>query len=231
MPAKQGEDYEHARWDATSLLAAQRWMMERVLARMVAPRLRGKRRILEIGPGAGTWTKYCLAIEPDGDYTLLDISREMLIRAEQALAGKQNIQYTEGDVLSYTSERPFDFIFSSRAIEYVDDKSALATQLAFLLEQGGEGVLITKMPKLFFDWLRGRSGRAFHSGQVNPARLTALLREAGFTITSVRIATATVPAFHSPTLNKIVFTLLSFLPLFPPFTLFAESYLISFKKP
>lgn len=230
MPGKVDGDYERARWGANPLLAAQYRMMTDLLGRFVAPSVRTARRVLEVGPGPGTWTKQLLAANPRAAYTLVDISKEMLAQARAELAGEQHVAFVESDLLEFDSSQPFDFFFSSRAIEYMPDKQVVAHKIASLLSQGARGAIITKMPKPFFDRMRGRAPRVLHSSQIRPDALADLLRAEGLGIEKVRIATATVPFLRSARLNTFAYWLLKHIPLVPPLTLFAESYILTFRK-
>lgn len=230
MPGKVGEDYEHARWHATPLLFSQYRMMVDVLTRVIAPMARSAQHVLEVGPGPGTWTTFLLQANPQAKYDLVDISREMLSRASKNLADRSNVSFVESDLLALSSSRPFDFFFSSRAIEYMPDKNAIVQKIASLLVPGARGVIITKMPKPFFDWVCGRTSSSLHGAQVAPRVLVRLFRTHGFAVEKVRIATATVPRIGSASLNRAVYMLLKHIPLFFPFTIFAESYLITFRK-
>ncbi len=231
MPQKQGGDYEHARWRANPLLAAQYEMTADAVDRVVAPLARGAARVLEAGPGPGTWTKRLLAANAAAAYTLVDISREMIAQARRGLSGHANVTLVEGDFAALEPSEPFDFFFSSRAIEYMPDKEAAMRKVSELLRAGGRGALITKMPKPFFDRLRGRGLRSLHSAQIAPRALVRLLERSGLEVGAVRIATATVPLVGSASLNRWAYRILARLPFMFPLTLFAESYLVTFRKP
>lgn len=231
MSSKLGENYEATRWKKTPLLAAQYRMMTDVLNRLIIPNVRQVRRVLEVGPGPGTWTKLLFEANPAAQYTLVDISREMLAQAREALAGRANVAFVESDLLAFESPQPFDFFFSSRAIEYMPDKHAAMRKIASLLAPGAFGAIITKMPKPFFDRLRGRPFRALHGAQIDPAALARLLDGNGLVVEKINIATATMPFIGSAAFNEFAYRFLKHFLLFFPFTLFAESYLVTFRKP
>lgn len=230
MPDKLGMDYEAARWKANPLLAAQYEMLRQQVGTWAKKHAPNAGRILEVGPGPGTWTKMLLAENPHASYTLVDISSEMLAQAKEALASYPNVSFVESDLAAFTNDEPFDLFFSSRAIEYMPDKELICRRIASLLTPGGEGAIVTKMPKPFFERLRGTSVASLHSGQIGPRALTRLLAEAGLTVTGVRVATATVPGVRSAAFNRFAFALLSRLPLIAPLRIFAESYLVTFTK-
>jgi glycosyltransferase involved in cell wall biosynthesis/ubiquinone/menaquinone biosynthesis C-methylase UbiE len=231
MPGKLGKDYEYARWQATPLLRAQYHMIHTQLTRELSPAIERAHTIIEIGPGAATWTKLMREKNDTAVYTLVDISREMLARAKGVLGDSEAIEYVESDITSYRTEKTFDVLFSSRAVEYMPQKADVARTFFELLRPGGSGFVITKTPKSLFDRLRGRTIAGLHRGQVSPREFARILEGAGLRVERVRVATATVPGLRSARLNAAAFWMLKRMPLFFPLTLFTESYLICFKKP
>lgn len=231
MSGKLGENYEAARWKSSPLRVAQYAMTADALQAYTLPLLRTARTILEVGPGPGTWTKLLLGVNTEAQYTLVDISGEMLGQAREGLTGRTSVSFVESDFLAFESPQPFDFFFSSRAIEYMPDKRAAVEKVASLLTPGAHGVIITKMPKQFFNRLRGRKIADLHKGQIASRNLVHLLEQSGCIVEKVCIATATLPGFGSARANGLVYTLLKHIPLFFPFTLFAESYIVIFRKP
>ena len=230
MTAKLGADYERARWATSSLQNAQYEMTAQTIRRYVLPALKGVGRILEVGPGPGTWTKILLEASPRVAYTLVDISTTMLAQAKAALPQDVDITFVESDLLRFRTDEKFDGFFSSRAIEYMPDKAAAAAAIAALLSPGARGAIITKTPKYFFDRLRGRNVTDLHRGQIAPRELTRALEIAGLEIVGIHAATATVPLLGSAILNRIVFQVIRRLPLFYPISLFTESYCVLFRK-
>jgi trans-aconitate methyltransferase len=231
MPEKLGPNYERARWHSDSFREAQYDMMRTVMRRVVAPRVRGAHAILEVGPGQGTWTRFLFEANPDAHYTLVDISAEMLARAEANLPRALAVSLVESDFLQFISAQPFDIMFSSRAIEYMPDKAAVATKITSLLAPGGYAILATKMPKRLLDSLSGRTLSELHQGQISPGELAGFLRDAGLSVSEIRMATATVPGFKSALLNRVAFVLLSRFPFTRLTAMFAESYVIIAKRP
>jgi ubiquinone/menaquinone biosynthesis C-methylase UbiE len=230
MPDKYGSDYESARWRANHFLSAQYQMMIDVLSRLVTPNVRQARSVLEVGPGPGTWTKILLEANAEAKYTLVDISKEMLGQAQEGLSDRSNVLFVESDLLAFESSKKFDFFFSSRAIEYMPDKHTVCAKISSLLAPGAHGAIITKMPKPFFDRLRGRATSELHGAQVGPMAFIGFLRENSLVVEKTRIATATVPLLNSAFLNNATYRLLKHIPLFFPLSLFAESYIVTFHK-
>lgn len=230
MPGKLGNDYELARWKGSPLLLAQYGMMEQVVEDEVIPVLPVTGSVVEAGPGAATWTKKLHDAHPEVQYTLVDISEEMLERARQALSPYRTVSFVESDFLSFSPRESFDGFFSSRAIEYMPDVAQVAAKISAVLKPGARGALITKMPKPFFDSVRGRVRSPLHQGQISPKNLVGHLQAAGLRVLKVRPATATVPLLGSPGLNRFTFACIRHLPVWPPLSLFAESYCIIFEK-
>ncbi len=231
MPGKLGANYEEARWHSTALAEAQYRMTKAVIEDSIIPYLNPVRSLLEVGPGAATWTSVLLRAFPDAPFTLVDISSEMLRRARLALSERSSVTYVETDLARFAGKMQYDGFFSARAIEYMPDTAAAVCAISAALASSGKGALITKMPKPLFDRLRGRHGRAFHSGMVSPRALSKILTQEGLTVEEVGIATATVPGAGSAILNRVAFTILRHLPLVFPLTVFAESYYVTFRKP
>lgn len=231
MTDKLGTDYEVARWGTSLLQNAQYEMTAQTIQQYVLPVLKDAKHILEVGPGPGTWTKLILEANLEAQYTLVDISATMLAQARKAFAQSANMTFVESDLLRFRADEKFDGFFSSRAIEYMPDKTVAASTISSLLSRGAYGAIITKTPKYFFDWLRGRKVADLHRGQIAPCELTNKLRAAGLEVVSVYAATATVPLIGSTLLNRATFSLIRRLPLFYPLTLLTESYCVVFKKP
>lgn len=230
MPTKLGVDYENARWHSSRFVEAQYAMTQDVLARHVVQRIHGAKRVLEVGPGAGTWSRVLIQALPQAQFTLLDISSEMLSRAQTALGTHNNLSYIEHDFVSYKSDEQFDVVFSSRAIEYMPNKAAVAKATAALLRLDGLGIFITKMPKPLLDRLARRKLGEFHQGQIAPSTLARAFKQAGLKVVAIRMATASVPLFHSPKLNLLAYHFFRSLPLVFPLTWLAESYVIIVRK-
>ena len=185
---------------------------------------------LELGSGAGTWTKLFLEKCPDAKFDLVDISGEMLDQAKENLGSYQNIRYFEADFLDFKPDKQYDLFFSSRALEYVPDKKRAVLKIAGLLRSGGRGFIITKTPKYLRARVFGRKIPRLHQGQIAPRKLKQLLSEAGFKNIAIYPATMSFPLFKSPKLNRLLFKVfykhgLNFLSEF-----FSESYCVKFEK-
>lgn len=230
MPEKFGADYEHRRWHADAIrevgyrqtLAAVKQFLKNLEIR--------PERILEIGPGAGTWTKCIIERFPKAELTLLDISSEMLARATRAI-GEGKARTVESDLLDYRPEENFDLLFSSRVIEYVERKRAAVERFADFLAPGGIGFVITKMPHYERERLLGRDSSLFHQGQIAPEAFRGMLLEEGLEVTKAYPVTVSVPLLHSAFANRLAGWVLRRFSLNPFIAQFTESYCVAFRKP
>jgi SAM-dependent methyltransferase len=233
MPAKFGDDYEYRRWFSTPLLRAGYMQTKTAIDRHVlhVPSL-DPSRILELGPGAGTWTKLLAKRFPDAYIDLLDISSEMLRRASRSLEGHHDhISLIESDILDFENKGSYDFFFSSRVLEYIEDKESFAKKIHALLSPGGKGFLITKMPHYGRQRLLGRMNSKLHEGQIAPQEFKALLSRAGFIDIDCYPVTISVPVLHSPRANFFLGNRLAPRRITHTSSFFAESYAVKFTKP
>jgi ubiquinone/menaquinone biosynthesis C-methylase UbiE len=229
IKTKFGDDYESKRWFRSPVTESHFRMATKAISEVLS--LIHFKKCLELGPGAGTWTKLLLSFEGDARYTLLDISETMLSIAKKNLEAEgEKIEFITSDFLLKDFTDSYDFFFSSRALEYILDKHTAVTKMYNLLDKGGEGVIITKNPRYWADKLFGREIPELHRNQVTPKALIKILRDVGFTVQILRPATMTVPFFKSARLNDIAFRLLrhSWIPFVH--RIFTESYIVHFKK-
>lgn len=134
---------------------------------------------LEFGPGPGTWTRLLYKQCPESLFTLVDISEEMKNQFEKEMRRTDGVNYLVSDIMDVTTERKFDFFFSSRAIEYLEDKSALYQKLNNLLSDQASGMIITKNR----EYRKSRQGdnRSQHNQEkVTVSEHEQMLRDNGF---------------------------------------------------
>jgi ubiquinone/menaquinone biosynthesis C-methylase UbiE len=222
--------YEDKRWFSTPLRKAHYEMARDTLLYLFNLEKNSPSQVLEVGPGPGTWTKLLLEKSPNAEYTLVDVSKEMLSLAKENLKNYTNVQFIHSGFLESKLSASYDFFFSSRAIEYIKDKKAFAKKLKSLINLNGSGVIITKNPKYVRAFLRGRKVSELHKDQIRPALLRAILRDNGFEILNMVPVTLNFPLIKSPALGKALFSLFGKRPLTPISSFFAESYAIRFKK-
>jgi len=224
------EAYEHQRWARNERAREQYRQTEQFIRGTALPYMGTATRILELGPGPGTWTKMLGEAYPGATFTLTDISSEMLSQARSQLSSGQ-VHTLEGDFLSVEiPSEPADIFFSSRAIEYVDDKPAAARKILTILSSGGRGCVITKTPKRLFHTLSGYVPSALHQGQVAPDMLVRALREAGAKDIHLFPVSLSFPLLKQASADRMLFKVFGNKPLNIFSALFSESYAVLFTK-
>lgn len=224
-----GGNYEKKRWE-TPLGQVHFESTKKAVQDIAIPFAQGARTFAEVGPGPGTWTSLFLNAYSTAPFTLIDISAEMLSQAKNALPQESAITYVHSDLLKYEPTAQVGFFFSSRAIEYIEDKEAALKKISHILAPDGRGFIITKCAHPWRDRLSRRTLPERHKCQTTPRRFIAQLRDAGFTIHDVGVAAVTIPLVHNPSLSTLVTSILQKLPsaLVPWFLV--ESFWVSFKK-
>lgn len=101
-------------------------------------------KILDLGAGTGLLTSYLHDRYPNGHFTLLDLSEEMLEVARSrmnndSLNNDSNFSYIVGDYLKHDFEGTFDIVISSLSIHHLEhhDKEFLYQKIYQHLNPGG----------------------------------------------------------------------------------------------
>ena len=222
-------NYEHYRWLGSAIKKGG-YEMTRAAIENLLPKIFFKNYI-EVGSGPGTWTKLFLEKEQRASFDLVDLSDEMVAIAKKNLGTGAAIRYINADFLAFIPDKKYDFFFSSRTIEYVENKNAFIEKVAKLLISGGAGLIITKTPKYRRQKLLGKSVPPLHRGQITPRALSLLLEKNGLIPHLLFPVTFSFPFFNAARFNRRLFTIFGKKRLNPLSAIFAESYCIFFKKP
>ncbi len=173
-------DYEYYRWFSTKRKIRQYNFSKKSL--LFHLRDITFKDCLEIGCGPGTWTKLLLEKYPGAEFTCLDISKEMIKQFKKKIKNKR-VKTIAGDFLYYKFNKKFEFIFSSRAIEYIPNKPKVIEKIYNLLEDKGKGIIITSPPhptvlriKRFF----GKKTDLEHTQRISVKEIKFLLEKSGF---------------------------------------------------
>lgn len=96
-------------------------------------------KILDLGAGTGLLTKYLLEKYPEAEFTLIDLSEEMLKIAENRFKCNNNFKYIVADYSTYDLADSFDMVVSSLSIHHLEDedKNKLYKKVYNSLNQGG----------------------------------------------------------------------------------------------
>ena len=132
----------------------------------------------ELGPGPGTWTTLFYRANPNAAFTLVDISKEMSNQYSLEMRTLPNVEYIVSDLLDFKESKKIDLFFSSRALEYIEDKKAAIKKISELMRPGAQGYIITKNPERGLK--RRVDSRPLHQGQISFKELKQLLSENGF---------------------------------------------------
>ncbi|HNV97634.1 MAG TPA: class I SAM-dependent methyltransferase [bacterium] len=223
---KYDDSYEFNRWFSSPSLCLDYYMTGKsILERIKCLKFE---KCLELGPGPGTWTKFIYRSSPGASFDLVDISEEMKMQFFLEMRSVSNVNYFVEDITSFDTNKKYDFFFSSRAIEYLDNKLIVFKKIYSLLDKKAKCIVITKNPVK-------KNKRLQHQGQISPVDLEKELNDIGFV--NIKIYPVII---RIPFLNKFIpkFTLFIFNKIFKKnfkqinhfFSRFIESYLIEFDK-
>lgn len=226
---KYKNDYEYNRWFATPLLRTGFEMMQNSIKRCTDIDASAVKNILELGPGAGTWTKVLKAKFYGANFDLVDISKEMLALSKKVF-GEENFCYFESDFLAWQTSKKYDLFFSSRVLEYFPKKTPVLDKIFSLLNHDKYAFIITKNPQYWRYKLLGKKIPAMHRQQIKPEDLRKILVKVGFIDIQIFPAVMTFPLFKSVVMNNLIFSLFSKHQLNFISQLFTEAYIVKFKK-
>lgn len=228
--AVRGKDYETERWLASPLKKAGYEMTMAALRRHFLTDELNFSEYLEVGPGAGTWTKLFVGEYPNARFDLVDISFEMLELARWNLKNQGNVRYFEKDFLEYEPDKIYDIFFSSRALEYFPDKEKFISKVSSCLAPGGWGFIITKSPKYFRNKILGRKIGPLHQGQIVFGRLRQIMEKHGLSGIEIYPAAMYIPLLKSAAANRFAWRIFNGKKLNFFSNLFSESYCVKFSK-
>lgn len=98
-----------------------------------------KPKILDLGAGTGLLTSYLYKRYPDGHFSLLDLSEDMLNIAKERFNNSSNFIYVVADYLKHDLQDSFDLVVSSLSIHHLEhqDKEFLYNRIYEILNPGG----------------------------------------------------------------------------------------------
>ncbi|PLX27396.1 hypothetical protein C0583_03730 [Candidatus Parcubacteria bacterium] len=185
---------------------------------------------VELGPGHGTWTEFILKQDEKARIDFVDISSEMLKILKERFGDKQGLRFFESDFLKYKSDKKYSVFFSSRAIEYINDREGMAAMISELMDEGGLGFVITKTPHYLRIKILGKKISDFHKGQLTPQELKRLLGDKGLQIEYIHPVTFSWPFWKSVKMNQLLFKIFGGKEINCVSQFFSESYAVKFSK-
>lgn len=95
--------------------------------------------ILDIGAGTGLLTYYIYQRYSRANYTLIDISEEMLNISKQRFEGLSGIEYIAADYTKYSFKKEYDAVVSALSIHHLteEDKQRVFDKAYNTLKDGG----------------------------------------------------------------------------------------------
>jgi len=222
------KDYEFNRWFNTARDRLDYTMTYRSVSHSIKNTQFSS--CLEGGPGPGTWTRVIYRENPNATFQLVDISKAMEDQFELEMRKVSNVEYTVGDISEFMKKDRYDLFFSSRMIEYLEDKALFAKNLYTSLRLGGRGVIITKNPK--YGLFSRKDSRFQHTGQLSSGQLVSLLGGVGFRDIETFPVVIRVPLLDRASLflSEKIFNNSFKKPLCNVPLSLVESYLVTFKK-
>lgn len=149
---------------------SEKWIRDRTFD------LRGARRILDAGCGAGQLTRHLARYaDSDASITACDLSVEMLLRAWQRLANPA-ILFVHGDITQLPfADASFDCVTCGYALEHLPDARSGLAELARVLRAGGRLLLLTTEDR----WTGHLTSRVWNCRTYNRQDLRRLCHEQG----------------------------------------------------
>jgi len=95
------------------------------------------KNIIDLGAGTGILTKIIYEMYPNANYTLIDISKDMLKIAKERFMGIDNFNFLEYNYVDDIPVNNCDLICSALSIHHLDDKEKLYNNIYSKLNKNG----------------------------------------------------------------------------------------------
>ncbi|MDP2599862.1 MAG: class I SAM-dependent methyltransferase [Deltaproteobacteria bacterium] len=160
------------------------YIRKTVAAAMEPLRLQGGETLLDIGCGTGALEKTLVEKWPSLKIVGVDISDDMLRRAQKKMAAFPDIVFKQGDFVETPLEKNcFDIAFSLSNFHYFANPEAVLQKVASLLKPGGLFILVDWNRDSFqgklYNWYMDKADPSFvKSYTLN--EMKTLLEKAGF---------------------------------------------------
>lgn len=174
------DNYEYVRWFSTPVKRRQ-YKFSTISLLFHLRNIKFK-KCLEIGCGPGTWTRLLLKKYSNASFTCLDISKEMIKQFRRGIKSKK-VKTLVNNFLDQKFKEKFNFVFCSRAIEYIPNKPKVIEKFYDLLENGGKGIIVTSHPHptiVKIKRLFGEKINKEHTQRISVNEMRELLQKAGF---------------------------------------------------
>lgn len=108
------------------------------------------RTVIDLGCGPGNSTQALRSRWPSARVVGMDSSPEMIAAAREAYPEKE---WVLGDISTWSSDRPFDVVFSNAALQWVGDHHNVLPRLLANVASGG--ALAIQLPAAMYSSIRG----------------------------------------------------------------------------
>jgi SAM-dependent methyltransferase len=173
--------YEYARWFSTPV--KRRQYKFSTISLLFHLKDIDFKSCLEVGCGPGTWTKLLIKKYPKAKFSCLDISKEMIRQFKENIKA-ENVEAIVDNFLEHDfKKKKFDFIFCSRAIEYIPNKPKVIEKFASLLKKNGKCIVVTSPPHPRVLAIKRAFGKKIdkeHTKRISVDSMHRLLKKNGF---------------------------------------------------
>ncbi|MBN2117181.1 MAG: class I SAM-dependent methyltransferase [Anaerolineales bacterium] len=146
-------------------------------------------RILDLGCGDGSLSIQFLM--PSNHITLLDVSKKMLMLADQKIpvACKHQIALCNLDFLEFTCEQPFDLVLCVGVLAHASSIQAVLQTINRLLRPGGRCLLqfsdqeqlVARITSLYYEFWRGQNDSyTYRINSIRRSEMQSLIRQNNF---------------------------------------------------
>lgn len=134
-------------------------------------------RVLDVGFG---WGRVVLGLKkefPDVQLDGIELTPEFVDKANDLVASMNldNVNLVQGDIYQYRNEgEPYDLVYATRVLHYLDDKVAALSNMHAALRPGGRLVVLVPNRWCPAQWV------SYRHGLYSPRKLMDDVRQAGF---------------------------------------------------
>lgn len=135
-------------------------------------------RVLEVGCGTGLLSRHLLEHYPDGNLTLTDLSRDMLLRCRAALGrDSPSLSFALMDADEPDTRGSFNVIATSMTLQWLADPERALERLRRLLAPGGVLLYATLGRGTFPEWRDALTRAGLAIGAIEMPDLPGVVRE------------------------------------------------------
>ncbi len=147
-----------------------------------------RKRILELGCGAGLYYETIMSCDPEL-YVALDSEKQFLSRMEELSLGNEICHVIQGNILDeqlpdILEEYRFDYVLLFDVLEHIEDHEAVLRNINLIMRKTGDPCLFIKVPAL--QSIYGVNDRSIgHYRRYNKRSLVDLLSKCSFRIEEI----------------------------------------------